>query len=325
MSYKELPLEERIQRASEYALILISNDTQQIDTINDLMETFDLTESQAKQAYTLMREKFRSQFETATKSKIRLAWLVIITTPIIIAFFAFVSTEMGIIYLICAFLFGLIFIASVISLAYRYRERFLSPEQGYLSDRDREKKLASASGKDENGSWTVGMPIFLLLFTCITFYLYYSHSSVVDIKDIIVKSDLIISDGVEFRQPKKKQASFTFRFRGIKHEFLLFSDFYDFGKWRLNKDDFSIGDTLTIEMTRKGLSKFKSIHERSIKVTNIAIDGQWLIDHSERNKNIEKRNKNNLIFSLLSFTGCLIAAYFWLRFRKRKTTGEKVD
>ena len=85
MNYENLSLSEKIERASEYALILVQNDAN-LDIVTELKGVFKLTEDQAKEAYELMRKKYEKEHQSATKTKIKRAWLVIAVSLIAMIF-----------------------------------------------------------------------------------------------------------------------------------------------------------------------------------------------------------------------------------------------
>lgn len=70
MSYAELPLEDRIGQASEYALLLIEDSVLEEDVIKRLQETFALTEEQAMEALLKTRTEYSKEFRLLQKQSI---------------------------------------------------------------------------------------------------------------------------------------------------------------------------------------------------------------------------------------------------------------
>lgn len=317
MSYKDLPLEERMQKATEYALILVSDDRPGLDIINELMDVFGFTEQEAIDCYTRMRKKFDDEFDEAIKTKIRFAWIALIFSTIILVFFAFLSTAVGWPSLIYTLIWGLILIGVVPFLAIHYREKAMSPESAFLFDRERyQKHKLDKEARD----WTLGLPLMLLFLAVVAFYLFYSGTLILDTKDLYEKHNLVIYEKVDLNDTGGKSSHYEmiFRFKGFTNKFKFDENYYNYGKRKIKTSDFSVGDTLSIEMSGTNINRLQEGSKKDIKLTNIAINNDWLIDHQYRNKSVERGNKQSFILITAAFGVCLVVVFIWIRFRKVK-------
>jgi len=319
MNYKDLPFEERMQKAMEYALILVSDERPGLDVINELKDVFGFTENEAKECYIQMRKKFDEPFEAAIKTKIRLAWTSLIGSTIILAFFAFISTEMGWFYFIYTFIWGTVLIGVVPFLARHYREKAMPLGAGYLSDRQRTQRLKLE--KDGN-DWTTGLPLTLFILAMITFYLFYTKNETLDAKDLYKKYGLIVADQVRRNDIGSKSSHYemVFRFEKFSNKFEFDEKYYKYAKQKIASSDFSIGDTIAVEISMRDAISLQEGSDKDIAMTNLSFgeSDDWLIDHEYRNKTIGQKNKNYFLLSAGGFVFCLIIVFFYIRYRKGK-------
>jgi hypothetical protein len=317
MNYLDLPLEERIQKAMEYALILVADERPGLDIINELKAVFGLTEHEAKECYSRMRKQFNEQYNSAIRTKIRFAWTSLIASTVFLVFFSLYSAGVGWFFLTFTFLWGLVMIGAVTFLARHYREKAKSPESGYFLDRERLQKIRwDKKGED----WTISLPLFFFILVIAAFYFFYSQNNVLDTSTLFPKYDVIISDKVDHINTSNRFSSdrILFRFKGFQNIFEFDEKLFKYGNPPMKTSDYLPGDTVSIEMLTKDAASLQDGSDKKIILTNIAkgVSDNWLIDHGYRNKKIAEKNKKYLLLAIASFIFCLIIVFIWIRYRK---------
>ena len=320
MNYENLSLSEKIETASEYALILVQNDAN-LDIVTELKGVFKLTEDQAKEAYELMRKKYEKEHQSATKTKIKRAWLVIAVSLIAMIFYAFISPGTSSFFLIIAFIFGILVLMGFNFLAIKYREKSTSPKDGYFLERERQKKIASRSNKTYN--WPFDLSLFFFSFLMVGFYLFYTHNGVINTDEIKEFANLTLSENVIFKdlggtRRNNHSYAFAFKFKGYTQEFRFADKYYKYGKWEISENDFTPGDILSIQLKKKDFVRLNENESKKIEMINLLIKNEWLIDHDDRNRKVEKKNLQMILWVGAILVLSIAVAFIWLRFRKLK-------
>lgn len=109
MSYDHLSSEERINRATEYAVILKDDPAKTPEVIiTELASTFSLTYEQAASAYSISKQTFAADYKAAGKNKIWHYILLIVVCCVACTFYYFISAEVGLQFMyVFVILFGL--------------------------------------------------------------------------------------------------------------------------------------------------------------------------------------------------------------------------
>lgn len=320
MNYENLSVSEKIERASEYALILVQNDAN-LDIVTEIGGVFNLTEAQAKEAYELMCRKYEKEHQSAMKTKIKRAWFVIGVSLSVMIFFAFISPDTTPFFLIIAFVFGILILMGFNFLANKYREESTLPKEGYFLERERQKKIEARSIKVYN--WPFDISLFFFSFLMIGFYLFYTHHGVINKDEIKEYAKVTLSENVIFKdlggtKPNNHNYAFAFKFKGHTQEFRFADKYYKYGKWKISENDFTPGDTLSIQLQKKDFAKLDENETKKIEIINILIKKEWLIDHDDRNRRVEKKNLQTMLWVGAILALSIVVAFLWLRFRKLK-------
>ena len=95
MNYADLTPNERIAKASEYATILVGEGKLESDIINELIDSFKLTDDEAKLALLKMRANFSDSYKRSINFNIWKGLFAFIIFAITGIFFYGASSEVG--------------------------------------------------------------------------------------------------------------------------------------------------------------------------------------------------------------------------------------
>jgi hypothetical protein len=317
MSYNDLPIEDRIRLASEYAVILIADDRPDIDIIAELQENFQLTEEQAKTAYFRMRQVHSEDFQLAIKQKIKRGWTAVLVCFLFGISCAAFAPEAGWFYFVMVFIFGMGFSFGLVMIAKWTRESKTSPEEGFFSVVDRQKELM----KNKEGDWTYSIPVLLLFLLTIVWFFFSTGNRIVNINEIQAVNNMEITRPAEKRFEHSGKSSriyyYLIYFKGHQHNFKLYETYYNYADKRISHTDYTVGDMVSIEIRQKQMDELlDTIGKHTIKMVNLTSDGKWLIDHAYRNKRITKENKQTFLILAAGFIVANLVVFLWLRYRK---------
>ena len=318
MNYTELTLQEKTQKAIEYALILASDERPDLDIVSELMQMFDISEEQAKRVYILMRKQHDEEYRKAVRSTITNLWMAIISFGTIMFAFLFLGGVSIAIFLISAFLWGAVLVMMVHFLALKYRDINTSPEDGYFLERERQLNLKN--NKKDKSIWTLSLPIFFLILSILSFYAFFYNQGSVTVNKTMVPAKLMTVETVKLLNTgsKTRHSQMEFRFVNSPHRYRLDEDIFNYGVWKIETSQFSYGDAIRIQVTRNGFTNMERKSEAEISLKNISVNGRWLVDHTKRNAEIQKENKGYLILLTGLFFLSVIITAIWFRYRKTK-------
>src|SRR5689334_15557805 len=95
MNYKDLPLDERITLASQYALLLVADNKPLEEIIGILKSDYALTEEQAAQAFAAMRSNYKAEYNSTVRSNVLNALGAIGLCFFAFLLYYFMGKEMG--------------------------------------------------------------------------------------------------------------------------------------------------------------------------------------------------------------------------------------
>ncbi|MBL7729903.1 MAG: hypothetical protein JNM88_01905 [Chitinophagaceae bacterium] len=310
MSYSHLPIEERIEKAAEYGLMLVGDERPVADIVGELKAMFTLTEEQAQQAYIIMREKHSGDYKQAIKRKARFFWVMLFVSLAVGAFYAFLGTELGWGFYIVAAFFGLALFASFSNIVGLWLEKSVPAK----------KFLGLNKGRTiipENSKLT-GIPVFfffMLLFTGIASIIHYRVENPAGLTKM---ENLVISKKVylKYTGGKNKTYYYLFFFKGYSNEFRFEKGMYKYGRWKIDPDDFQPGDTLSAETKPKYIQRLSQAEEPgNVYLYNLKINGRWLINHEERNQRVKREDRMVVYVCGAGLLLSIIGVRLWYRYK----------
>jgi hypothetical protein len=325
VNYSELPLDERIEKAAEYALLLIDDEKPDIDILPELQTMFLLSEEQAKKAYELMRSRFNQEYQQATNTKINRAWVATLAAGVIGGFYLFSSEAYGLPWLIIALFFGLIVVNGVTMLPKLYRER-KNPPGEYFRMVDYEKQN-STKKKDD---FVANLPAFFMFMTAITCFVFVRQCNVINTGRIITINNLQVAERVVKLSDHARHPSYyyLFHFAGYPADFKLNQTIYRYSAFTIFDSSFYPGLKVNIEIDKDDVEKMRDkTNSHHIDLLNIGKYDYWLIDQNLRNELVKKEDRKNfLLFGGLFLASCVISfvaiRYRRLRIKQVEETGE---
>lgn len=304
MNYADLTPNERIQKASEYATILIDEGKLESDIIDELVNSFKLSEDEAKLAIVKMRTDFSDSYKRSINFNIWKGIFGFIIGAASAIFLYGASSEVGLsIYYPVAIFFA---IASLGSLLYSLRLIF----QKY--------QLEESSSRKEQ-PFVLSVLVIGIVFSLYFLYNYKADVGSIDEQKIEVIPGLVVSENVVRNSTggKSQKYYYSFRFKNVPHKVRFFSDYYRYSGFRIGLIDFKIGDTMSIQLKTKDIDEFNQTEtSEEIDIVNITVAGQFVIDHKIRNKKVRAENKR--LFEWVS-TGLIMlvsAIVFWIIYKR---------
>jgi hypothetical protein len=315
MDYKEMPVEERIKKASEYALLVVADNKPEEEIIGILKKDFNLTHEQAFEAFTKMRSEYKEEYASTTNSNVyKLVGSIAFCVFVVIAYY-FMGSEMGSFKafpMLFVVLFGFAALGGIIVLSRTLWEKYTSP-----AFRQIHKKPATlpAPGKGENLHWTsFGLLLAFVIFFA-TASVYFGNSGIVNGNEIETIQDLIISNPVtqDHTSGKNRSYYYIFTFRGHQNEFRFYDDYYKYSKYPLDVSTFKEGDTISIQIFYEDWKSLINSQDKStIKMINVARKNAFFIDHAFRNAQLKKDHTNQLKFGLIFLGAMLVVKLIWI-------------
>lgn len=291
MSYSHLSVEERIQKASEYALLLVQEEKPGTDLTSELARVFDLTHEQATEACVRMRRNFESVYQQSLSGKIRLAWGSAAVSALMMVFFYFMAAELawGYFFFVLVSAGGLIGALGMIA-------KWQGDKRRQLKD---QFPLAGTATADNRRISTIGeLVIFFLLVTVIAAFIYTNGSGRTDINEVTVVKNLVLSGYVESKSTGGKNPDhyYLFHVEGMNSPLKWLDDYYSYGHRGLAPGDFSAGDTISIMLKKeKAAGLLENSSTGPVTIYNVQHKGSWLLDLEERNR-LKKSEDRRLLF-----------------------------
>lgn len=287
MNYKDQPLQERIQQAAEYAVLLNDEPNKTpSDIIAELSSVFGLTESQATTAYKNSRKVYKDVYQKATVSKTWHYVTVFLVSITVACFYFFIGQGSGFVpfWLLSAFFalaaFGLLtFLIRVmfdrIVLKYPYVAGF------------RKSTLVSL------------FPLTLCFF--IWSGVTYLRKNIVTEKDL-VGAIFQLTQNPEYKKApgKNGQWRYEFRFKDYADPFYFNKSDLIYASTLPNFTKYQPGDTIIAEVLKTDIINFENykLVKNDARIYGIWVNGESTIDYQKRFKIIHQNHKN--IFTIAS-------------------------
>lgn len=310
MRYQDLPVEERMQKASEYALLSIDTDLPQEEVIKEMQQTFYLNEAQAAAAFAQMRKNYRSEYRGAVNRSITRGVILLITSVLIGVFYYFIGQEFGffLFFAILCFLGGL---GALLQIGKKISERFFhssNPGNNPFVYKDKDGK--------EQLHWTTSLLFLSFFLMLVTGFIYFSKSGYLDLNKVATAKGLLIREEVTKGKEGGKNPDYyyEFVFAGVVHTVRFFDDYYEYAEHHMHKDLFKKGDWVDITISKEDEARFYSDYERlEVKMYNIYRDGVPLVDLEYRNEQVLKKNEKTFYIMCAVFTASLTLMVLWHR------------
>jgi hypothetical protein len=312
MSYENLSVEERIDRAAEYALLLVADD-KDVDTIvKELKEMFYLTEEQSMQAYEKMRTDHKSTYHTTVKrNNNKLLTIAVFGLLAAAGYFILGETigDSGMGYGAIAFavLFVLSAVAAILMLIGNIGEKYRKPAQ-------------TENNKTMQLSRELRAVLGIMLVTSLM-YFFGSQENVIVEKELITIPSLVLYKEPELirlsRKPHKH--AFHFRFFETPHVYQFNDKYYDYRGGEYFIKDLHAGDTIAIQLEQDQADRSQERYEPyTIKIVNIIKHDTPYTNHVYRNKQVIKNNETGRWIGLCVLAAALIIFAGAVLYKKRQ-------
>jgi hypothetical protein len=299
MDYKNLPVEERITLASQYALLLVGDNKPVSEIIGLLKRDYSLTQEQATEAFAKMRSEYKQEYVASTNKNLKDLISAIILIGFIVLIYYILGTEMGswsAFPLVLAIFFGLAGLAAFTVLLRTFWEKYTSTTRQIQNPSG---LYSVITGKDGKLHYTGQFTCIIFVLFVITAVLYFGKSELVNQKEIATVQKLIISEPLQtgYTGNRHKSYYYTFKFKGHSNEFRFNKAYYKYAMYPL---DFNPGDTVSVQINYDDLNSVENhLDSEPVELLNVARgEGDFFVDHTYRNAQLNRRNKNNLNYSM---------------------------
>jgi len=278
MEYIDLSLEERINRAAEFSIILSAEPNKTPDqVIIELSQTFSLTPEQATQAYNNSKIKFAAEYTAANKSKMLFYLSAFLGLTVIGIFYFFLTDEIGSNVFIFLPLFFIISAIGIINLALK------SVSENFL--------LKYSLLKAFKSNILVQLfPAVLIFFGAALFQFFFTH---VIQKDDISYRSYVLNSPVTLKKTggRSPQKYYAFGFDGFEKEFRFYQSDCQYISQHIDFENMNIGDTITIGLVTNDLKNLnkESFFSGSNQIISFVINGHDIINYTNRS-NEKKKN-----------------------------------
>jgi hypothetical protein len=318
MEYKDLPLDQRIELASQYALLLVADIKSNEEIIGILKQDYALTDEQAIQAFTAMRSKYRREYNTTVRSNALNALGSLGFSLLAFLFYYFVGKDLGrsgTLSYVIAFFFGIGALGAFFFVIKIVREKLSKPAIAQKRQQVIQVKMysgANTSGLD-NFDKTMGV-LFLMsvMFLCGFGYNYFFNTGVVNEKKITTIHQCIVTEPVRHVREKSGKSFYYYyalKLRGHNLECRFLDDYYEYIRNKRPIRAIQVWDTVSIQVFDKDLDFFNDQYSTGkIDLVNLGIHGHFLLNHAHRNADIKRSHKTNFYVLLTVFAGLVLVA-----------------
>jgi len=315
MDYKDMPVEERIKKASEYALLVVADNKPEEEIIGILKRDFDLTHEQAFEAFTKMRSEYKEEYASTTNSNAyKLIGSIAFCVFAAIAYY-FLGSGMGgfkAFPMIFVVLFGFAALGSIIVLSRTLWEKYTSPAFRRIN---KKTTTLPAAGNGENLHWTSFGLLLAFIIVFATSSVYFGNSGIVNGNEIETIRGLIVNNPVtlDHTSGKNKSYYYIFTFREHQNEFRFYDNYYKYSKYPLDETTFKEGDTISIQIFYEDWQSLTNSEDKStIKMINVARGNTFFIDHAFRNAQLKKDHASQLKIALIFLGATVVVKLIWL-------------
>lgn len=304
MNYKELPLNKRINLASQYALLLMADMKLKKEIVAILQKDYALTKKEAYQAFFAMRARYRTEYNSTVLSYLWKGMGVLGMCLLSVMGYYFLEREMGGLgsfFKIAALVIGLGAIAGLIVIGTiigkKYKDEVL---KGYTLT------------KDKTDEGLLSLAFMGLLLACVCGYCYFLRLNIIDKTSIATVNNCIVTEPVRYASTggKNRRYYYSFKFKGHGMKLSFFNKYYNFAP-NATIPRVDVGDTVSIQVFKDKLDVFNDEYSAgSIDMVNLGFNGKFIIDHDYRNKRLIEQNRRFMYISLAVFAGFILIYLF---------------
>jgi hypothetical protein len=302
MSYDHLPLEERIQKAAEYSLLLSQDQRPQEDIAAELQQMFGLEKEQAVQAIGLMRRQYSGEYNKSYREGIIMALGSLFAGIVMGLAYFFIGQEGGSFFLFFAILFGLSGLGALLVIWQKTGERFFFSERELLV-RVKNRYVSPDDLPDEpakKGAWTTYFLAFSLIGLLGAWYNFYTQPRYIDVRSV-VRVDSLVVEGMISEKVKRGDDYFIFRFRGYPQSFRFYGSYYKYADGAITPDQYPPGSVLGIELARGDSVRMSNREGNAIDILNLVVKGRRLYSYKLRNKTEKDNTEGFLALTIIVF------------------------
>jgi hypothetical protein len=312
MNYSELPLEERIRMASDYALLLIEGSLLEEDVLQNLQEMFLLTPDQAMEALQRTRQHHSSEYKSLQNASIFRAVGAVLVSLVCGCFYVVLGEEAGMALVLFGVLFLLVGLFSFVVIIQKLLDKFFYSPTLIKKRLDRSK-----DPKKEKLDWTLRLLALTIFALAISFFYYFKKSGWVNLKEVITLR------GLQLDRPLQKESTggrslhydYIFHFRDYPNRFPFQEDYYRYASEFFDADYLQPGDTITIQIRRSEYQdrlRFPG-NGGKVDILNLIKNGQPLVNLESRNE--KKLEWNRRLLTIAALT--TLAAFFIMIIRHK--------
>ena len=302
MDYKDLPLDQRIELASQYALLLVGDNKLTPEIIDILKSDYALSEEQAAQAVGAMRNNYKNEYDSTVRNNFLKALGALAFSLMAFLFYYFIGKEMGragTFFIILSVLFGLGGVGDLLGMGSIIGDKF--------SKRAIEPKKVITKTPEQLDSFTktlyawTGICGFVL---SIFGYLYFYRAEMVDEDKITTVHNCIITEPVrkEHSGGKNRRYYYVFKFMGNNLEYRFNKMYYKYSDGAFRIAELKQWDTVSIQIKNKDLHLLQNKYNtEELEIVNLGRHNHFLVNHSNRNAKIEETNKSCFYVCLIIF------------------------
>lgn len=303
MSYQDLPVEERMQKAAEYALLSIDSDLPQEEVICEIQQTFCLSEAQAIAAFGRMRNDYRQPYEGAVNKSITRGAFSLLASVLAGSMYCLMGQE-STIFLGLAFLFFLGGLGAVMHMGKKISERF-----SFTSKPTKRNYAGKAKEGKEEDHWTSAVLVFAFIIMVVSGYHHFSRSGYLDLDGLVTVKGLRIRGDITQGETTGKNPDYyyQFTFEGTVHHYRFFDEYYKWASHPMSRGLFQSGETVDITIRKADEAMIpEGFEPMALNMYNIYRDGVPLVDLGYRNDQILYKNRKYFYIGMALFVGALV-------------------
>ncbi len=319
MNYAELPLDERIRMASDYALLLIEDSLNEESIVTGLQSQFFLTQEQALLALSRTRSVHKEAYNRSLNAAVLKAVASLFVSIVSATFYVAMGEEAGTFLILIGGFFLLSGLGAFALITQKILDRlFYSPTLI-------EKRL-SKGDRDEppRRDWTVNLFLGSFVLFAVATVLYLKQAGYEETRDVVTVHSL------HLKRPPVRQSTggdaeryyYLFQFAEYSNEFRFDESYYEYAGNNFQSQDFRVGDTLSVQVRSKDYyDKLYWHREGEVAVVNIINKNLPAIDLILRNQKVLRKNK---VFFQAAALLIIVTFLFMLLRHKRAADKDKV-
>jgi hypothetical protein len=309
MSYSDLTLKERMEKAEEFCILLSRDMKLPEDVIKELSVTFSLSSQQAHEAYKNSKVKYKKDHLSASKNKYLELLASFLVALACCAFYFFIGIELSGFFLIFVVLFAASIVGIMVYSVKSIAENMLLNYPWLLEFR-------------KNFFVKLFPTVLIVLAIAIGNYCLLKEFS----KSNTVMRTLRLSKDVEFltSSGKNKSKYYQFIFDGYSKKFTFSSRDYRFANSLDKIKKLKKAELVTCCFQKKDI---RNLHEKTFfdqynRILNISFSGVDVIDFEYRNKKMKTSAGRFLSYALLAMALEVLIVFYLIR---KAYTGIKMN